>query len=105
MAHFLQDFIREVIINAAFCVSFLVLPELFTLNKLPRFLTVLVMLPLYSFGVDANGKGSTFGPNVLYALGSVERLGGLGQALSRFMGVIVGGLLGGIIMRLYFPDD
>lgn len=96
---------REVIINAAFVVSFLVLPVLFTLNNLPRFLSVVVMYPLYSFAVDAKGKGSTFGPNVLYALGSMEQLDGLGQAPSRFMGIVIGGVIGGEIMRLYFPDD
>jgi hypothetical protein len=96
---------REVIINASFAVSFLVLPDLFTLNGLPRYLSVVVMYPLYSFAVDAKGKGSTFGPNVLYALGSMEQGGGLGQAPSRFMGIAIGGIIGGEIMRQYFPDD
>ena len=96
---------REAIINATFAVSFLVLPELFRLNGLPRYLSVIVMYPLYSFAVDAKGKGSTFGPNVLYALGSMEQWGGLGQAPSRFIGVAVGGIVAGEIMRQYFPDD
>lgn len=87
--------------------TFLVMPELFALNKIPRFLTGVVMYPLYSFSVNSNEMGSTFGPNVLYALSAVaERSqGGLGQSRSRFLGVLVGGFVAGNIMRRYFPDD
>jgi hypothetical protein len=89
-------------VNCAFTVAFLVLPELFELNKVPRFLTAVIMYPLFSFGVDANGRGSTFGPNVLYALSSIGRTEeGLGV---RFVGAMLGGIVGGNIMRRYFPD-
>ena len=101
----LKDFIRELAVNCAFTVTFLVVPELFKLNKVPRLMTAVVMYPLYSFGVDASGKGSTFGPNVLYALASIGRTEGVGQTKSRFVGVMLGGIVGGNIMRRYFPDD
>ena len=92
--------------NAAFTVSFLVTPELFALNKIPRFLSVLIMYPLYSFAVDAEGRASTFGPNILYALASIQNLSmGMGQEVSRFVGVVLGALAGGAIMLTYFPDD
>ena len=102
----LQDFVREVAVNCAFTVSFLVLPEIFALNKVPRFFTAIVMYPLYSFGVDANGKGSVFAPNVLYALNSIGRTEALGRTtLIRCVGDMLGGFLGGNIMRRHFPDD
>jgi hypothetical protein len=101
------EFMREATVNCAFTVAFLVMPELFALNKIPRFLTGVVMYPMYSFSADSNDMGSTFGPNVLYALAAVaERSkGGLGQSRARFLGVFVGGFVGGNIMRRYFPDD
>lgn len=94
-------------INAAFCVTFLVVPEIFALNNVPRLLTAVILYPLYSFGVDSRGMGSTFGPNVLYALASVAGGGqeNSQQTTFRLVGVMLGGVLGGFIMRGYFPDD
>lgn len=64
------------------------------------------MYPLYSFGVDASGKGSVFGPDVVYALNSIARPESIGQAtFMRHAGVMLGGFLGGYIMRRHFPDD
>jgi hypothetical protein len=106
-----QDFIREMAVNCAFTVAFLVVPEIFALNKVPRFVTTLVMYPLYSFGVDTSGKGSVFGPNVLFALAAIggraanDEQQGLGQASWRLVGVMLGGVVGGFIMKRYFPDD
>lgn len=104
----MQDFMYELAVNCGFTVLFLVVPEIFALNKIPRCLVTVVFYPLYSFGVDANGMGSTFGPNVLYALASVDRTEStamLGQSPFRLVAVVLGSLLGGFIMRTYFPDD
>lgn len=90
-------------VNCAFTVAFLVVPEIFALNKVPRFVTTLVMYPLYSFGVDTSGKGSVFGPNVLFALavigGRAANDEQLSQASWRLVGVMLGGVLGGFIMK------
>uniref|UniRef100_A0A7S2MXG2 Uncharacterized protein n=1 Tax=Helicotheca tamesis TaxID=374047 RepID=A0A7S2MXG2_9STRA len=102
----LVDLMRETIVNAAFTVAILVLPEIMKLNKVPQGLTLLFMWPLYNYSVDAAGTASAFGPDVIYALrciGSHEEVP-LGQS-SHMIGPILGGLLGGRIMRLFFPDD
>mmetsp|Transcript_28235 Transcript_28235/g.40934 ORF Transcript_28235/g.40934 Transcript_28235/m.40934 type:complete len:281 (+) Transcript_28235:132-974(+) len=102
----LVDFIRETIINAVFTVAILVVPEIMKLNKIPRGFAVLFMWPLYNYSVDAAGTASTFGPDVIYALrcvGKNEEVP-LGQ-FSHMIGPIVGGLLGGKIMSIFFPDD
>lgn len=95
------------LVNAAFTVSVLVLPELFALNKVPRCLAPFVLYPLYGYAVDAAGMGSTFGPNVLYALAASQphhQSTNADFSFIRFLGPVLGGLLGGKIMTIYFPD-
>ena len=94
----------ETFVTAAFVVGMLVLPVLFKLNRIPRWMVTLVLYPLYNMGVDSSGMGSTFGSNVLYAL-HAEWFGELGQPQHRFLGSIVGGFVGGFVMNRYFPDD
>ena len=101
---FLQDFVRETVVTAVFVVGMMVLPVLFRLNKLPQWMITFALYPLYNLAVDSAGTGSTFGPNVLYAL-HAQSFGELGQARHRFLGGIAGGFLGGYIMHKYFPDD
>lgn len=58
--------------------------------------------------IDSSGKGSTFGPNVVYALAALsssENTVDLWQPVAQLVGSIVGGLLGGLTMRRFFPDD
>jgi len=103
---FLEDLMREALANAGFCVCLLVLPELCRLNKIPRWACVFLMYPLYNMEVDATGMGSTFAPNALFALSALDGSKfDLGQSWTRILGALCGGLLGGKIMRTFFPDD
>lgn len=110
------ELIQEVFVNALFCVGILVLPEVFKLNNIPRFFLLFIMLPIYNFGVDAGGRGSTFAPEILYALntcladGVIFRTSAtVGETSlrnsSHILGPLLGGLLGGKIMTNFFPDD
>ena len=101
----MQDVLREAVVTCAFCVSCLVLPELFALNNLPRFLSVLFLYPLYSFGVDSSGIGSSLSPNSLFGLDALSENGPTTLAIHRFLSAIGGGLVGGMLMKQYFPDD
>jgi hypothetical protein len=100
--------IRETIATSIFCVALLVIPELFAVNKIPKWCCVPLMYPIYNLSVDANGKGSTFGPNTLYALEAIstsESRTFLGQSMARLVGMLLGGLVGGLIVHQFFPDD
>jgi hypothetical protein len=101
--YLLQDLCREVLITAAFTVAMLVLPVLFQLNHLPRWSAIVLFYPLFHFAVDGTGMASAFSPNVLLALNV------LGYrplpAGFRVIGSLLGGLVGGKIMQLYFPDE
>ena len=100
------DFIREVFVNALYSIGVLILPALLELNSLPNALVNLILYPLFSFGVDSNGLGSTSGPNIIYALSYVSQREKIpfGQT-SHLLGPILGGILGGKIMARFFPDD
>ena len=100
--------IRETVATATFCVALLVIPELFAVNKIPKWCCVPLMYPIYNLSVDANGKGSTFAPNTLYALEAIsssESKTFLGQSMARMVGTLLGGLVGGFIVHRFFPDD
>lgn len=101
------DFLREVAANASFCVAMLVLPELLKLNRIPTWFTTVLMYPIYSYAVDADGKGSIFGPNISYAMSALA--GGdeceSASQLIHLTGPVLGGLVAGKIMSTYFPDD
>lgn len=100
---------REMLVTCIFCVAFLVLPQLFAVNRLPKWSCVLLLYPIYNMTVDSIGKGSTFGPNVLYALSALspspETNIILTQTLSQLVASISGGVLGGLVMQRFFPDD
>ena len=59
---------REIFINATYCISILVLPEIFKLNKISYFYIPMVMTPIYLSSVDSIGRGSSFAPEMIYAL-------------------------------------
>jgi len=102
------DFFREIFVTCAFTVAMLVLPELFALNNVPRWIICLFLYPLFNFSVDAKSMGSTFGPNVLSALTALRQGSAClytGQSGARFFGSLCGGVIGGQVMRKYFPDD
>jgi len=89
--------------SAGFTVGIFVLPVLFQLNYVPKWLFVFLMYPLMNFSVDGPGLASTFSPNVILALSI------LGHrplpAIWRLLGPLLGGLVGGRVMKLCFPDQ
>jgi hypothetical protein len=98
-----QDFLRQVVVTAAFTVAMLVFPVLLRLNYLPRWLGVVVMYPLFSCAVDKNGVGESFAPNILLSFDLLEKQ----ETNSHYflIGSILGGLVGGRLMASYFPDE
>jgi len=100
------DFLREIFVNTLFVVGLLVVPELLQINGIERKYALLVLLPLYSFSVDADSNGSVFSPNTLYALRYVTKHEEIPFAQwSHLLGPIIGGILSGRIMRYAFPDQ
>ena len=100
------DFARETIINAIFTVGLLVIPEILKINGIRRGFALLILYPVYSFGTDAAGTASVFGPNVIYALRCVSKHEEVPLTQSSHMlGPIIGAILGGKIMLSAFPDD
>ncbi|KAG7366915.1 hypothetical protein IV203_029585 [Nitzschia inconspicua] len=94
---------RQVFITSVFVVSLLVVPILLQLNKIPRWTLVFLLYPLYQYSVGKSGGGEFFSPN---ALVSLDALGGRPVSPSwRVCGPIIGGLVGGLVMNRYFPDE
>lgn len=103
--------IREIFINTMYCVSALVLPEIFKLNKLPTFLIPTLMIPVYMFSVDSSGKGSSFAPEMIYAftylLDYHNKRGDWYVSFHQsphLLGPLIGGFVAGKIMNIFFPD-
>lgn len=100
------DFMRETLVNALFTVGLLVTPELLRINGIRRGYALLILYPLYSFSVDAGGKASVFGPNLIYSLRCVNTYEEVPiTQWCHLLGPILGGILGGKIMSTVFPDD
>jgi predicted MFS family arabinose efflux permease len=96
-------------VTCAFTIAVLVLPELLALNNISRWVMCLFLYPMFNFSVDAKAMGSAFAPNVLYTLSSLREghddLFFSGPLVARFVGSICGGVIGGKVMKRYFPDD
>lgn len=100
------DFVRETLVNALFTVGLLVIPELLRINGIRRGYALLILYPLYSFSVDADGTASVFGPNLIYSLRCVSKHEEVPiTQWSHLLGPILGGVIGGSIMSNMFPDD
>lgn len=100
------DLLRETFVNALFTVSLLVIPELLRINGIRRGYALLILYPIYSFSVDADGNASVFGPNLIYSLSyRIEKEEVPLTQSSHLLGPILGGILGGKIMSFAFPDD
>ena len=97
---------RETFANALFTVGLLVIPELLRINGIRRGYALLILYPIYSLSVDADGKASVFGPNLIYALRCVSKHEEVPiTQWSHLLGPILGGIVGGSIMSNAFPDD
>lgn len=96
-----KDFCRETFVTAVFTVGILVLPVLLQLNHLPRWALLWLFFPVFNYAVDATGTASTLCPNVLVTFGI------LGQFTSgmRIVCSLLGGMIGGKFMQVYFPDN
>ena len=103
----ITDFLREAFITAMFCIGMLVLPEMFRLNKFPIIIcTTIIFIPVYLYSVDAEGMGSSFSPDLIYALRLLSRYEEVPlRQSSHLFGPMLGGALGGYIMSQYFPDN
>lgn len=92
------DSAQELVYTCCFVVGLLVLPVLLELNYLSGWLAFFLLYPLYNASVDATGKGSTLSPVILIITGNYLMLG-------RFAAQILGGILAGEIMTVFFPDE
>lgn len=124
---FFVDLMCEIIANALFSMFILVLPDLCHLNRLSKSIIMpLFMWPLFygsgSFlaNVDGARQGSTYSPNILYALHCINsshrqtRSGGWfsfllqenlpRKQMSHILGPLLGGALGGQLISVMFPD-
>jgi len=102
---FVVDCMLETISNAFWTVGLLVVPELLRINGIRRWYAIFIICPLYSMGVDADGKPSVFSPNLIYALRCVVKHEEVPiTQFSHLLGPILGGILGGKIMIYLFPD-
>ncbi|CAB9518848.1 expressed unknown protein [Seminavis robusta] len=95
------DYFHEMLVTTLFTVALQVVPVLLKLNRGPVWLALLFVYPLYTYGVDSGGHGSTLSPSILLALSSSSSFYQMGRCLPQMLG----GLLAGRIMCSYFPDD
>lgn len=131
---FATDFVAEVAVCMSFSVAFLVLPELFRVNRLPAYLVSIVLLPLlfirvgdagttmhpvaqYSLWYLRKGSSPSFPqfPSIsvseVFSLSIFSRLAGAFPCvaprtqIAHILGPIAGGLLAGIMCLVLFPDD
>ncbi|KAL7573713.1 hypothetical protein ACA910_007753 [Epithemia clementina (nom. ined.)] len=97
-------FLQEVLANALFPVAIMVVPALLRLNDLPEWLSVIVIYPLYSIGVDWDGKGSTLSSAPFIAHLMIYRQFRF-QENWRLLAQLLGNLLAGAVMQNVFPDE
>jgi hypothetical protein len=98
-----KDMFLQVLVNAAYTVSILVLPVLLKLNYLPRWVMMFCLYPLYNFPVNKSGMGDAFSPNVVWTF---NILASIPLRMNRsILGSVLGGMIGGRFMNVYFPDD
>ena len=100
--------IREIFINTIYCVSILVLPEFFKLNKISKFYLPMAMIPIFLFSVDSSGKGSSFAPEMIYAFTYLldhkkEDWYFSFHQSPHLLGPLIGGFFAGKIIVLFFP--
>ena len=111
-----QSFFKELVVSALFSVAVLVVPVWLQLNHLPRWILLVILYLFYNFGVSPSGMGSMLSPTTNLAMWTLnsnqnsymetfkhttmESTNALHMVAS-----LLGGLIGGQIMRRYFPDE
>lgn len=99
-----QDGFHELFVTTIFTVALQVVPVLLRMNRVPVWVTLLLVYPLYTYGVDSAGRASTLSPSILFTLGSAKQ-NVLHCFVCRCLAQMLGGVLAGQIMLVYFPDD
>ena len=95
---------REIFVTASFTVALHTLPFLLRLNKLPGWLLLWLFFPMFTYGVDKLETASAFAPNILMTLNLLSHAPNV-LPLRQISCSFIGGLVGGKIMQVYFPDD
>eukprot|EP00934_Nitzschia_sp_Nitz4_P001223 Nitzschia sp. Nitz4//scaffold10_size219509//168433//169684//NITZ4_001450-RA/size219509-augustus-gene-0.281-mRNA-1//-1//CDS//3329532986//1223//frame0 len=98
----------ETVYSTIMTTALLVLPVLFRLNHVPRWSMIFLFYPLLQGSVDPTGIASTFSPNVLLANHILMKPPPPISALFmnvHFVGLVLGGVLGGLVMKRLFPDQ
>lgn len=101
---FLYFFVQELIANSLFPVAIMVVPAMLRLNGFPEWITILVLFPVYSIGVDWEGRGSTLAASVIIAQ-SIMLQRFRFQDYWRILAQLLGNLLAGLVMKNVFPDE
>ena len=100
LCHCVRWFLTETAVSCLFSVVYFVAPTLLRLNRFPVWILLVLLYPLYVATVDGNGRGSILNPALTCAVCLMARRGWW-----RIAAQSLGGILGGRIMSLYFPDD
>jgi hypothetical protein len=120
MTSWIFGLIMEVFANALLCIPILVLPILFSLNGIPLVLRPIIASQFTNvfsnlLHVDHNGGASSYSPalcygfywihnnntNVKHQLQTIIPL----EQSCHLIGPLLGGMLGGILMKRFFPDS
>lgn len=97
-------FLQELVANALFPIALMVVPVLLKLNDFPEWLTLLVLYPVYSIGVDWDGRGSTLSAAAFVTQSiMLERFHF--KENWRLLAQLLGNLFAGIVMQNIFPDE
>ena len=99
----MEDFGREVLATFLLCIGILVLPELSRLNRISPWFTLILLYPIYNASVDSEGHASVLSPSVLLGQAMVDPRSR--SSLWRVLPQMMGGLIAGKVMEVYFPDD
>jgi hypothetical protein len=120
IASWMFGLIMEIFANALLCIPILVLPVLFSLNGIPLALRPIIASQFMNFTskwfhVDHKGGTSTYSPTLFYGLywihSSITNNKKQLQTIipweqsCHLIGPLLGGQLGGILMKTFFPDS
>eukprot|EP00977_Amphora_coffeiformis_P010221 scaffold2366_cov159-Amphora_coffeaeformis.AAC.25 len=96
----LGDFVKETIMSTIFSILYFTAPTLLTLNRLPVWIFLFLLHPIYLKAVDGDGRASLLSPTVTLITCFI-----VGRGWWRILAQCLGGIIGGRVMCRYFPDD